>query len=325
MLGIGITAGAVGLVVWWVDLDQLLPALKMAKGWNLLAGVGLLLLSLVTRATAWFVLLGGQVAWLRVFFTMNVGYLFNNLLPFRLGEIGRALLLDRLTDLKFWQVASTILIERAFDLILTSGLVLGLIPLIIGVEWARAAAVGLGSVVLLGILFLFGLARNRERVSSWLDILGARWPWVQRLTAQRFESFVSGLSALIDVRRFVTVFCLMTLVWLFLLGEHVIVLRAYLPQASWVWAGFALGVSAMGVVVPSSPGFVGVVEASIMGALAIFRVNPAQSLAFALSVHAFYVLITILLGMIGLFREGESLMHVYRMIRQSRQRKPRST
>jgi hypothetical protein len=96
----------------------------------------------------------------RAFYTINEGYLLNNILPFRLGEVARAFLMSRKAGVNFWQVVPSILIERALDLAIAAGLFLATLPFVIGVSWAREAAIGIGIVVLEGLGLIYLLARN---------------------------------------------------------------------------------------------------------------------------------------------------------------------
>ncbi len=76
-----------------------------------------------------------------------------------------------------------------------------------------------------------------------------------------------GFSSLADPRRFVSVFGWMALSWVLAVFVHYFVLKAYAPEAQVLWAAFALGVAALGVAIPSSPGAIGVYEAA-------FRCSP---------------------------------------------------
>ncbi len=64
--------------------------------WQVIALASLVyFVSLFARVFAWYILLQKRVSFKDAFFALNAGYLLNNVFPFRLGEIGRALLLDR--------------------------------------------------------------------------------------------------------------------------------------------------------------------------------------------------------------------------------------
>ncbi|HAF49008.1 MAG TPA: hypothetical protein DCL08_07195, partial [Anaerolineaceae bacterium] len=77
-----------------IDLSKFVSNLKRVGFEALLYATLLHFLSLFFRVFSWYILLGRKVSFKDAFFTMNAGYLLNNVFPFRLGEVGRALLLD---------------------------------------------------------------------------------------------------------------------------------------------------------------------------------------------------------------------------------------
>jgi hypothetical protein len=79
---------------------------------------------------------------------------------------------------------------------------------------------------------------------------------------------------------------------------------------------FSLGVAALGIAAPSSPGAVGVLELSIVGALSLFGLDASVALALALTIHVIQYLITGLLGSYALAKDGDSLMDLYRRVRR---------
>ena len=106
------------------------------------------------RGVVWRTLLQERASYSQTFFSVTEGYLLNNFLPFRLGEVGRAYLLSQKAKLDFWSVFSTIFIERALDLALAVGLPeVGLPAWILGVQ----IAAGVFLPLLAG---LFTLARH---------------------------------------------------------------------------------------------------------------------------------------------------------------------
>ena len=123
----------------------------MANYALVLLGVLVSLSWLFVRAVVWRTLLQEKASYKAVFFTLNETYLINNLLPLRLGEIAGAFLLSRKSSLAFWQVISSILIERAMDLALAVGLVLVTLPFIVGGSWAQEAAIGAGAARAAGL------------------------------------------------------------------------------------------------------------------------------------------------------------------------------
>ena len=73
-----------------------------------------------------------------------------------------------------------------------------------------------------------------------------------------------------------------------------------------------LGALGLGVSIPSSPGNIGLYEASIIVALGAFGVDHNLALAYALASHILTLLPTTTLGAYGLIREGFALRDIWR-------------
>jgi uncharacterized protein (TIRG00374 family) len=267
------------------------------------------------RGLAWRALLQDRPSFSQTFLSLNEGYLLNNLLPFRLGEVGRAFLLGRKTGLEFWRVFSTIIIERSLDLLLAAGLLLSTLPFVVGAPWARQAAAGAGLLVVVGLLVLWGAARNREWVMGRFERLAGRWPLLGRLGGRALPPFFSGLGVMTDGGQFLRAAGLILFNWAIALGQYYLLMRAFFPGGELLWAAFSLGVAALGIAVPSSPGSIGVMEAALVGALSVFRLDPSVALAFALIVHLIQYLLTGVIGVYALARDGETLAGLYRRVR----------
>jgi len=321
--GIAVSLLALTVIFYWVDLQRLMQALQLADyGFIAL----LFLISLIwigVRGLVWRALLQEQASYSQVFLTLNEGYLLNNLLPFRLGEVGRAFLLGRKANLGFLQVASTVLIERAMDVAFAAGLLLTTLPFVVGGGLAKEVAIGAGALVLVGLLGLHLLARNQAWAFRQFEALSMRWPLLRKLIgAQQLEAFFAGLVALVDARRFLKVLFLMTLNWAIAIGQFYVLLRAFFPQTRLLWAPFTVSVMALGIAAPSSPGAVGVLELAIMGALSAFRLDASTSLAAALTAHLTNYLITGVIGAFALLKDGFTLSGVFRAVRQISPPKP---
>jgi uncharacterized protein (TIRG00374 family) len=314
--GLLISIGALVVVFYFADLRGLLQALQLADYKLVALASAMSLLWLLVRAQAWRTLLREQAGFGQVFWTVNEGYLLNNLLPFRLGEIGRAFLLSRKADLGFWEVFSSILIERVLDLGFAVGLVLVTLPLVVGASWALEAALGAGILVLVGFLTLYLLVKNRSWAIVGFDKLSNKITILKKFGRERVEAFFNGLSILTEGNRFIIAILWIALDWGLALMQYYVLLRAFFPDAELLWAAFALGIAALGIAAPSSPGGVGVFELAVVGALSVFGLDPSISLAYAITTHLIQFLTTGVLGAFGFLRDGESLLDIYRQAQQ---------
>jgi uncharacterized protein (TIRG00374 family) len=318
--GLIISALSLLVLLYFVNLGDFLRALQMADYRFVLGSIACSLLWMLVRAKAWRTLLQEKATYSQVFLTMCEGYLLNNILPFRLGEVGRCFLMGKKANLGFWQVLSSILIERALDMTLAVALLLSTLPFVVGANWARQAAILVGGVVVVGLGVLYLLARYREWALDAFNRLGGRWPVLIRLGGKMIPAFLDGLAVLTDAGRFLRAVFWMVLNWLLAIAQYVVLMRAFFPNVQLLWAAFGLGVLALGIAAPSSPGSVGVLEASLVGALSLFGLDPSVSLAFAITAHIIGYLLYGISGAYGLARDGESLGSLYQSARKLRER-----
>ena len=246
--------------------------------------------------------------------TLSEGYLLNNFLPFRLGEIGRGFLLSRKCDLAFAQILPTIVIERAVDLVFTAAIFLAALPFVVGAGSADRVAALLGVVIVLGLVFLYVLARNRQPAMDLFHKWSARWPALQHFGGGLLESFLLGLGALTDGWLFARFLFWMTLNWGIAIVNYYLIIRAFFPQALLTWGMFGLGAAAFGGAVPSLPGAVGTFEGAFGGALTLLTGDQSTSLAVALTSRFLNYLTSVALGGYALAREGQTLSGIYQQL-----------
>ncbi len=313
--GVVISLVAIALIIHFVDLQRFLEAVRSANYWLLLAFLVISVSWLMVRGIVWRTLLRGRASYRDVFWTLCEGYILNSFLPFRLGEVGRAFLLGRKAKLGFMDVLSTIVIERVMDIAFSAAILLSAVPFVVGAAGAGRIAIVIGVLVILGMVVLYLLARNREWAMGVFHRLSARWPALQRLGGHLLDSLFSGLVILTDGRLFLRFMLWMTFNWAIAILEFFFLLLAFFPQATPVWSLFGLGAVAFGNAVPSMPGAIGTYEAALAGALTLLSGDQSTALAAALTAHLIGYLINGVLGTIALSREGETLMGVYRQLR----------
>src|SRR5260370_4420072 len=212
-------------------------ALRKANYFVLALGIDFYIAGLFFRGLSWRVLLGKRVPYLRAFEALNEGYLLNNLLPFRLGEFGRAYLVSRRNNLPALEALSSIVVERVIDLLMVVILLVSFLPLIAGLNWARGTIVTSIALGVVAVVVLISIARNQTvvahgvgQVLRWLRamlISIARHQtflahWVGRVLRwlnpeaweARAASFLAGLSAVRDPSRALQAALWSTMAWL---------------------------------------------------------------------------------------------------------------
>ena len=301
-----------------VDLRKMVDAIRHANYFLLTIAVVMGFIWIAVRAQVWRTLLRDKPSYSDTFWTVGEGYLLNNFLPFRLGELGRAFLLSRKSGMTFMEILPTIVIERAMDLGYTAVIFLSVIPFIFstGTQGADAQRIGMivGAVVLAGFVLLYILARSNQWALDLFHKLSARWPALQRLGGSFLESFFAGLSVLTDGWLFVRFLFWMTLNWALAIVSYYVIIRAFFPQTQVTWAMFGLGAAAFGGAIPSLPGAVGTFEGAFGGALTLLTHDQSTSFAAAITARLYNYINSGVIGGIGLAREGETLSGVYKQL-----------
>ncbi len=316
--GLAVSVISLAVVFYFADIRKLIDALRLADYRLVALAVVATIVWLSVRGIVWRTLLQERASFRQIFLTLNEGYLLNNLLPFRLGEFGRAFLLGRKANLSFFQVLSSIIIERSMDVALAVGIVLCTLPFVVGADWAGEAALAAGGIIFLVFVMLFLMARNRQTMITIFEKLTQRWPWLLRLGGKALPAFFDGLEVLTNGKRFIRAASWMVCNWLVAIGQYYCYVSAFFPQAKLLWGAFGLGVVALGVAAPSSPGAIGVLELALVGGLSLFGAEPSTALACAITIHFFQYLTTGLLGAYALTQDSETLGSLYRSVRNLR-------
>lgn len=317
--GLLVSAASLGFVLWFSKPRQLLQALKQADLALVLLGVGLAFSWIFLRALVWRAILKNRPGFSQAFFTVGEGYLLNALLPFRLGEIARSLLMAQKIGQPFFAVFSSVIIERLIDLAFAVTLVLVTLAYVTGASWAGGTALALGAVVLVGFALLFLAALKRATILAWTQKITRRWPAAQKSIGAQLTAFITGLEVLTNPLTFLQIIALSGLNWLGGMTLYFVIMRAFLPHATWLQSAFLLGIASLGIAAPSSPGGVGVFELASVAALTLLKVEPATALAIALSLHLLSFLVSGVTGSIGLAQDGETLTGLYAKARLATQ------
>jgi uncharacterized protein (TIRG00374 family) len=313
--GVAFSILALWIILRNVDLQQTYAAWQEMDLRYFPPALLLFVATVVARAFAWRTILGDRITVGKAFFTENEGYFLNNVLPFRLGEAGRALILNLTTKLSFWEVFSTIVVERIFDMAIMAGLLLSTLVFVSGAEWALDAALMVGGLVVVGFAALFLIARSPDGVETIYQKITTRWPRLQQWGAEKLKLFLQGLQTLREPKRFGLVLCWMLITWTLNVSWYWVLLRAFVPEAEFLWAAFSVGVASLGIAVPSTPGYIGVFELATVTALGLFSIPESDAFAYALISHALYLVTTVLLGLVGFSRESISVREIFRKAR----------
>ncbi len=312
----------VGLLVSVASLYYLLRGVHLADLWAsfrqgeylyLLPALALLVAVNLARAARWRILVGDEpgLGLRRLFDIVNIGYLFNNVLPAKAGEVVRAYLVGRVVPGGIGRAASTLVVERLLDVLTLVALMLGLMPVVALPVWVRNAGLTFGAVAVGGAVVLLVLAWFGQRGLDWVWRLVGRLPLVGHpKVREALAGLLDGFRVLTDWRVLGGVAVWSAAIWLGYALFNYVLMQVFRMTQPFAAAATVLCATGFSMVLPSSPGAVGPFEYAAVLALSVYGLAESPASAYAFGLHGFTNITLIVFGLFGLRREGLTFAHL---------------
>lgn len=308
VIEVGISLVFLWLALRGIRLDDLLEALRDAR-WAWLAPAVLITVALLLlKGWRWQLLFlpEHRLRFRPVFAALCAGYLASNVLPARAGELVRLVLLVGEEPVDAARTLSTIIVEHLLDVLTLLMVLVGLLPFVRLPEWMTRSAQVLAIGALFASVVILWLSLRKER------LLGLAHALLGRVRLLDRPSVYDAIGHLIDGFAALRGRLGLGLIGLSLLAWVGVVLMAWsAAQAVHLDAPvsavtLAVVVTSLGMVVPSSPGYIGVFHYLVWVALAPFEIPKDDALTFALVWHGANYLVLSLSGVIALWAHGVS-------------------
>lgn len=308
--GLAIAAVALWLTYRSLDLEGLSGVLAGADWAALLLVLPFLALSYVFRILQWQVLLSPirRVGFRCAAPSLLAGFMVNSIMPARLGEFVRALLLSRRTGVPRASSLATVALSRVFDGLTLTAMSLGAVaafwdtldsPIRSGLLLA-----GAGYVAVLAFVVALWVWRGRACSLAVRPLRAAGLAGAADGLERMLMSFAEGLAVLRSLRELAAVAALAVLVWASLALSAAPVFLALSLPFRWYYPVLVLILAAFGMLVPTPAG-TGTVHAALTAVMpALTGLSTPQAGALALVFHASQFLPIIAAGLAAALHEG---------------------
>ena len=302
-------------VLYKIDLGKVWNYAQHANGWLLLLTVVVATITFPVRAIRWRLILrdagGRPFPFTPLWHATTIGFMANNLLPARAGEVARAYVASRQLPVRFTTSLGSIGVERVFDALVMLGLMAIAIaapsfPAKALVGGRSLSAIAASTAVLFGLLLVMALLiANRPR--PWLVLIeGIARRVLPVRAAERVvrasDGIVEGLAVLKSPARFAGVVLWSLVLWIKNAAAFAICFRAFGLDVPLEAALLLQGIIGFGVAIPSTPGYGGVFEAATLLTLQLYGVDSSLAIAYALTYHLTTFIPITLLGLWSLSR-----------------------
>jgi uncharacterized protein (TIRG00374 family) len=315
---IGIAISGVFLYVAFrgQDLGEIRDSLRTVNLWWLWPALTVYFVGVWIRAVRWSILLkpiAPNVTSRSLFPKVIVGYMANNVLPLRTGELVRSYLVGKQTGVRKTSVLATIAVERIFDGFTMLGFMLVATAFVSFTSELQHLAIVAFVVFTLLLIGLFLLTLGGDFLDRLLQLILGPLPTRMADTVERMtESFLGGLAVFKHRRELMKVASFSLLAWLCEASMYYLIAQGFGPQIrNVVGIGATLmttGVANMATLVPSSPGYIGQFEFGVRLVLnGALRVPEVHALAYAILVHAALYFPITLWGVVVWFHQHLSI------------------
>lgn len=306
----------ISVLFLWFAFSRLNPAavwesIQRAHLLPILVGTVVYFGAIVVIAIRWGFLLRAvtDVPWSQLVPLVSIGYMGNNVYPFRSGEVLRIWLAQRNHKIPVARTTTTVLVERIFDgLTMLTFVVISLriAPIASDAVNQVAAVAAPIFVVLLAVFFLLSAKPNllRRVVALFSRLLPGK---LRTLVTNLSEEFIAGLECLRSPADLAGAIIMSYASWLIAALGMWIVGFAFDLDVSFATMLLVTGVVNLAGLIPASPGQLGVFEFFTSTVLIASGVAETPATSYALVVHLVIWLPVTLLGFYFLVRQGLNL------------------
>ena len=315
LLGLVISALFLYLAFRKVDFAQMGEAFTAANYWWLIPTVAVTFVAHALRTLRWRYLLEPIeiIPFTPLFSALMIGYFFNDILPAHLGEFVRAYVLGKRRPVSGSAIFGTIVMERIID-VFTLFLLMALALLVFPFpHWVRMGGYLTFGVIALLLAALLLMKKFPGPAFSLSDrSIGRLSPHLNERLKHMAAAFLNGIVPLRRPSHYLIVTVLSLVIWCCYGAAFQLVLYSFdfinLYHLPWTTSLVLLVITTFGVLVPSSPGYVGTYHWLCQQALALppFHVPETQALTFAIVMHAINFIPIIFAGLVALSWEGLS-------------------
>lgn len=313
-LSVAISALCLGFAVRGVDWGEAAAALAKAHYLYVLPIFPLSVWTLYIRAQRWRVLLRpvGTPSMRTLVAATNIGFMANMVLPLRVGEVVRPVLVSRKEKEPLSGILATIVLERVFDvftILFLFGVAATVVPISDDVrQWGYrlgAFALAMGA----GVAFV----RWQEALALRVLEIGLRA--VPQRVAEPIHHFARGFIQALEILdspvTFLQLLAWSLFLWMVICSVYLCGVLAFaLPVPLILGSVVVTAVVAIAVSAPSAPGYIGALQLGCILSLGIFGVPKSDAFAYSIVLHVTQFASVVAAGLYSLAREGMTISQI---------------
>ena len=325
-----------------VPIGQLAAYLGTINYWWILPTIAILFTTFILRTLRWQLILINisKIEFRQAFHPLMIGFMINCVLPGRVGEIARPLVLNRKESVPVSTGLATVAVERIFDLIILLLLFLAVSSFVrfapgfnvtfggyrLNYEVLVTVFNGMLKIGFLMVIGLFLVTLSKTRALANRLILSApellffastsSRDWLKekvcRSAVRIIENIATGMALIKDPKRITICFIYSLAVWFFTALSYYL-FSIGCPQINLTLSEITavMVIICFVIALPSVPGYWGLWEAGGVFAMLLFGVSESEAAGYTLANHAVQIVPVVLVGLVSTWISGVNIRQVY--------------
>ena len=309
MLGLIISIGLIVYLLIKIDIHSVKQSLLSFNYLTIILLLIVFLVGMLSRSFRWQNLIRSKehLPLFFVFKALSIGYMINNILPAKVGELARMEYIKRKKGISRSFLLGTIFMERLIDLIL----VLFIFAISLAFSQAgRAVFISNKWTFIIFLLMVIIAVYFLSRPVNFFRLLAFFPNKAKSYIEKVLLSFTESIHFISKRNLFIWVSFYSMIIWMLTLFSSFLILRGlnvYLPFYGYF---FVVAVGVLGLVIPSTSGGIGVFHAMATAALVLLGVTPEKALTYAIIAHAFDFIPNVFIGLAIFVYEGLTIKNL---------------
>lgn len=310
-VGVVITVVSLYFAFRGIDFKESLEIIKNIKVIYLIFSVIVGTSIVVLRALRWqcFIPLKNKIRKSTIVASVYIGYMANNILPAKLGEVVRAYVLGNKENISKTAIFASVISERLFD-VFTGVLMLAVAIIFIP---SLPKTIFYGAVLLFviciigGCLLVFISKKKDFAFSVFSKVISFLPKKIKEKTKTMFHKFIEGIGFRADKKHiFFLIFYTITY-WGGQVISVLLLFKAFSIDGSPALALFTIAAMGFGFAVPAAPSGIGPIEWIVIFALTLVGVDKTLAASFAFVYHLIGIIPVTAVGFFSLLYLGIDL------------------
>ncbi len=295
ILGVGISAFFIFIALRGLDLRDVRYWLTQANYYWLIPSVAVYFVAVWGRTWRWHYMLRPikAISLSRLFPIVCIGYMGNNIFPFRAGEVLRSYTLKRSEGVSMTASLATIVVERVFDGLVMLMFVFFALPFAPMPSAIRPFVI-VPSLIFLVLMVVFVILATQPDLAQrvYRGTLRRMLPQAVRTpTDGVVDRFLEGLHFFRSSKDILMVFLTSVFIWLAETFKYWFVMQAFVSQGGGLPVPFYVlmlmnGIVNLATTLPSAPGYIGTFDAPGIEVLVAYGVSRSMAVGYTLVLHA---------------------------------------